>query len=113
VLVISDRPETLRVLAVILTAQGYRTDVADGAAAGLAAVARCQPDGVIVELAGPDVNGADFIRRLRELTKAPVIALSGSAVSSDKVAALDAGADDTMSPGRSTRPNSLHACGQC
>jgi len=97
VLVIDDEPQTLRVLKATLTAHSYRTDLAAGGHERLAAAAQCQPDIVIVDLGLPDMNGIEVIRSLRRWRRVPVIVLSASVASSDKVTALDAGADDYVS----------------
>ena len=94
VLVIDDEPQVLRVLTDLLTTHGYRAYVAETGQAGLEAAARCQPDSVIVDLSLPDMDGIEIITRLRARTRAPVIVLSGRSAESDKVMALDAGADD-------------------
>jgi|SRR5215475_5192731 len=94
VLVIEDEPRMSGVLAVVLAAYGYRTDVAKNGQDGLVAEARRQPDAIIVDLALPDQNGIEVIKSLRERTPNPLIVLSGSTAGADKVAALDAGADD-------------------
>jgi len=94
VLVIEDEPQMLGVLAVVLAAHGYRADVAENDQEGLAAAARCRPDAIIVDLALPDHSGIELIKSLRGWTRNPLIVLSGSTAGADKVAALDAGADD-------------------
>ena len=94
VLVIEDEPQMLRVLAIVLAAHGYRTDIAENGQEGLAAAARCRPDATIIDLALPDQNGIEVIKSLRGWTRNPLIVLSGSTAGADQVAALDAGADD-------------------
>jgi two-component system KDP operon response regulator KdpE len=94
VLVIDDEPQILRVLTLNLKARGYSTEAAGTGQDGLAAAWRCSPDLVIVDLALPDMRGVEVIRSLRRWSQAPIIVLSGSTASCDKVDALDAGADD-------------------
>jgi len=94
VVLIEDEPQIRRFLRATLTAQGYRLFEATTGADGLVEVGSRQPDVVIVDLGLPDVDGIDVIRRLREWTAVPIIVLSAREQESEKVAALDAGADD-------------------
>ncbi len=94
VILIEDEPEIRRFLRVTLTAQGYRLIEATTAAQGLVEVGSRQPDVVIVDLGLPDLDGLEVIRRLRGWTDVPIIVLSARGQERDKVAALDAGADD-------------------
>jgi two-component system, OmpR family, KDP operon response regulator KdpE len=94
VLVIDDEPGLLRAMRINLSARGYDVStVADGRA-GLAAVAREHPDAVILDLGLPDMDGADVIRGVRGWSSVPILVLSARDQESQKVAALDAGADD-------------------
>ena len=94
VLVVDDEPQLLRALRINLTARHYDVaTAADGASAVRAASSRL-PDLVVLDLGLPDMDGVDVIRQLRGWTPVPIIVLSGRAGSSDKVHALDAGADD-------------------
>jgi two-component system KDP operon response regulator KdpE len=94
VVVIEDEAQIRRFLRVTLHAQGYRLFEATTGAEGLVEVATRQPDVVIVDLGLPDVDGLEVIRRIREWSPVPVIVLSARGGERDKVAALDAGADD-------------------
>ncbi|MEU7620262.1 response regulator [Micromonospora rifamycinica] len=94
VLVVDDEPQILRALRINLRARGYDVEVADTGAAALKAAAGHPPDLVVLDLGLPDIDGIDVIRGLRGWTAVPIIVLSGRAGSEDKVAALDAGADD-------------------
>ncbi|MEU9508633.1 response regulator [Micromonospora sp. NPDC048170] len=94
VLVVDDEPQILRALRINLRARGYDVDVAATGAAALRAAASHPPDLVVLDLGLPDIDGAEVIRGLRGWTTIPIIVLSGRAGSADKVAALDAGADD-------------------
>jgi two-component system KDP operon response regulator KdpE len=94
ILVVDDEPQLLRGLRVNLEARGYEVDVtADGATALDAAAAR-RPDVVILDLGLPDMDGIDVIHGLRAWGSMPIVVLSAREQETDKVAALDAGADD-------------------
>jgi two-component system KDP operon response regulator KdpE len=77
-----------------LTAAGYVAEAADTGAEGLRLARSRQPDAILLELHLPDLSGHDVLARLRGFTQAPVIMLSHHAGDSDKIAALDAGAED-------------------
>jgi two-component system KDP operon response regulator KdpE len=94
VLVIEDEQPIRRFLRTALTSHGYRFAEAAAARDGLAQIATRQPDLVILDLGLPDLDGLEVVRELREWTHLPVIVLSVRGQESDKVAALDAGADD-------------------
>jgi two-component system KDP operon response regulator KdpE len=94
---IEDEPPIRRFLRATLTGQGYRLFETATGADGLVEVASRQPDVVIVDLGLPDMDGLEVIRRLREWSAVPVIVLSARGQERDKVAALDAGADDYVS----------------
>jgi len=94
ILVVDDDPQILRALRINLTARRYEVDVAASGATALAAAAKRAPDLIVLDLGLPDMDGAEVIRGLRGWTTMPIIVLSGRAGSGDKVAALDAGADD-------------------
>ena len=94
VLVIEDEPPIRRFLRPTLASQGYRLVEAETGEDRLIQAATRQPDLVILDLGLPDLDGLEVIRRLREWTAVPIIVLSARGAESDKVAALDAGADD-------------------
>jgi two-component system KDP operon response regulator KdpE len=94
VLVVDDEPQILRALRINLRARQYEVHTAATSAEALAVAARFPPDLVLLDLGLPDMDGMNVIEGLRGWTKAPIIVLSGRADSADKVAALDAGADD-------------------
>jgi two-component system KDP operon response regulator KdpE len=94
ILVVDDEPQIIRALRINLKARGYEVDTAPDGAAALRAAADHHPDLVVLDLGLPDMEGADVIAGLRGWTSVPIIVLSGRAGSSDKVTALDAGADD-------------------
>lgn len=97
IVLIEDEPQIRRFLRVTLASQGYRLFEAVTGADGLVEAATRQPDVVIVDLGLPDMDGMEVIRRLREWSAVPVVVLSARGQESDKVAALDAGADDYLS----------------
>jgi two-component system KDP operon response regulator KdpE len=94
VLVVDDEPQILRALRIDLRARSYDVEVAADGATALRVAASFHPDLVVLDLGLPDMDGVEVIRGLRGWTAVPVIVLSGRADSSDKVGALDAGADD-------------------
>jgi two-component system KDP operon response regulator KdpE len=94
VLVVDDEPQILRALRINLRARDYDVHVAATGTEALEVAGRHPPDLVILDLGLPDLDGIEVIQGLRGWTKAPIIVLSGRADSSDKVEALDAGADD-------------------
>jgi len=94
VLVIDDEVPILHALRINLVARQYEVSTAADGAAGLAAMARDRPDVLILDLGLPDMDGTDVIRGVRGWTSTPIIVLSAWGQESQKVAALDAGADD-------------------
>jgi two-component system KDP operon response regulator KdpE len=102
VLVVDDERALLRALAMNLTARGFEVIEADTGTKALTAAAAREPDVVLLDLGLPDISGLEVIRGLREYTKTPIIVLSARTGSSDKVAALDLGADDYV-----TKPFSI------
>jgi two-component system, OmpR family, KDP operon response regulator KdpE len=94
VLVVDDEPQMLRALRINLRVRDYQVDVAATGNEALQMAARHPPDLVILDLGLPDLDGVEVIEGLRGWTKAPILVLSGRADSTDKVEALDAGADD-------------------
>jgi two-component system, OmpR family, KDP operon response regulator KdpE len=96
VLVIDDEVQILRLLRITLETAGYNILEADSGRIGLEEVARCQPDAIILDLGLPDLGGLEVLKQLREWTKVPVLVLTVLAAERDKVAALDAGADDYL-----------------
>jgi two-component system KDP operon response regulator KdpE len=94
VLVVDDEPQLVRALRINLRARRYEVDTAADGAGALAAAARRTPDLVILDLGLPDLDGVEVVRGLRGWTNVPIIVLSARETQADKVAALDAGADD-------------------
>jgi two-component system, OmpR family, KDP operon response regulator KdpE len=102
VLVVDDEPAMLRALRINLRVRTYDVTTASAGREALAEARRRPPDAVILDLGLPDVDGIEVIRELRGWSRAPVIVLSGRTGPGDKIAALDAGADDYV-----TKPFSM------
>ena len=96
ILVIDDEPQILRALRTILSARQFRVSTAGNGEEGLALAAAGKPDLIILDLSLPDMDGIEVCRQLRVWTQTPVIVLSVRESESDKVAALDHGADDYL-----------------
>ncbi len=94
VLVVEDELALARALGITLRAKGYDVDLAGTGAAALDAAASRHPDLVVLDLGLPDLDGMDVLRAVRGWSRVPVVVLSARRDSSEKVAALDAGADD-------------------
>lgn len=95
-LVIDDEKSIRRLLRVTLEAEHYTVREAETGQLGLQEIAHQAPDGIILDLGLPDLDGVDVLKRLREWSKAPVLVLSVRDGEDDKIAALDAGADDYL-----------------
>lgn len=94
ILVIDDEPQIRRYLRVSLEAHDFRILEAESGQEGLRLAALEKPDLVVLDLGLPDMDGQAVIARLREWSAVPVVVLSVRADETDKIAALDAGADD-------------------
>ena len=94
ILVVDDEQQILRALRTSLRAAGYEVETAETAEGALAAAAMQPPEAFILDLVLPDGSGIDVCRELRTWSTAPVIVLSAVGEEGEKVAALDAGADD-------------------
>ena len=97
VLIVEDEHAIRRFLRTALEADGLRVYEAETLQRGLLEAATRKPDLIILDLGLPDGDGIDFIRDLRQWSAIPVIVLSARSEESDKIAALDAGADDCLS----------------
>lgn len=93
-LVIDDEPQIRRLLRITLEANGYRVFDAATGQEGIAQAAQRRPDVILLDLGLPDIDGKEVLRQLREWSHVPVLILSVRDREDDKVAALDAGADD-------------------
>jgi len=109
-LLVEDEPQLRRALSISLRNQGYEIEAAESGEEALQRVGADALDGVVLDLSAPGVHGVDLVRRLRESTAVPIVLLSAREEEADKVAALDAGADDYV-----TKPfgmgSSLPVCG--
>jgi two-component system KDP operon response regulator KdpE len=94
ILIVDDEPSILATMAPLLRGRGYEVSTATSGRAALEAVDRQPPQLVILDLGLPDLDGIDVCRRLREGRSVPILVLSARGAEHDKVAALDAGADD-------------------
>ena len=94
ILAVDDEPAILRALSANLRARGYDVHLATTGEEALETVARHKPDAVILDLGLPGLTGLEVIRGLRGWTDTPIIILSARDAQAEKVAALDAGADD-------------------
>jgi two-component system, OmpR family, KDP operon response regulator KdpE len=102
VLIVEDEPAMLRALRINLRVRKYDVTTAVTGREALAEAGRRPPDAVILDLGLPDMHGIEVIRSLRGWSRTPVIVLSGRTGPGDKIAALDAGADDYV-----TKPFSM------
>ncbi|HVM62667.1 MAG TPA: response regulator [Verrucomicrobiae bacterium] len=96
ILVIDDEPPIRRLLRLTLEPQGYQIYEAESGELGLQEAAARRPDVIILDLGLPDMDGVSVLKRLREWSHTPVLVLSVRARETDKVAALDNGADDYL-----------------
>src|ERR1700746_1085479 len=94
ILAVDDEPQLLRALITNLKARGYEVDAATTGEIALEMAARHHPDVVVLDLGLPALSGIDVIHGLRGWTDVPIIVLSARDAERDKIAALDAGADD-------------------
>jgi two-component system KDP operon response regulator KdpE len=96
VLLVEDEPQMRRFLRVALEGSGYRYLGAATGGEGLALAVQYRPDVILLDLGLPDMDGLDLMRRLREWSQTPVIVISARGQETDKVGALDVGADDYL-----------------
>ncbi len=94
ILVIDDEPQIRRALNSVLSTRGYRVISASDGAEGLELAVDHSPNLVILDMAMPGLAGLDVCRELRTWYEAPILVLSVRGADADKIAALDAGADD-------------------
>ncbi|MFI7014454.1 response regulator [Streptomyces sp. NPDC050164] len=102
VLVVEDDPQLVRALLINMQARHYGVDAAPDGTTALRLAAARQPDVILLDLGLPDMDGVDVIKALRGWTRTPILVLSARRASEEKVAALDAGADDYI-----TKPFSM------
>jgi two-component system KDP operon response regulator KdpE len=96
ILVVDDEVQLRRLLRLTLEAAGYRVRESDTGHGGLDEIVRRAPDALVLDLGLPDLSGLDVLRQLRQWSRLPVLVLTVLAAENDKVAALDAGADDYL-----------------
>lgn len=96
ILVIEDNPQTRRFLRASLGGQAWRMNEASTGRQGLAIAREQHPDLIILDLGLPDMDGVAVVRALRQFSELPVIVLSARSLESDKIQALNAGADDYL-----------------
>jgi two-component system KDP operon response regulator KdpE len=96
ILLVDDEAALRQVLRARLTARGYFIQEASTGEDVLKRVPALQPDVIVLDIGLPDIDGIEVTRRLRPLVQTPIIILSVHAAESDKIAALDAGADDFL-----------------
>ena len=96
VVVIEDEPQIRRFVRMALEAEGWQVHEADTAKKGLTEAGTRKPDLLVLDLGLPDGDGLDVIRDVRGWSTVPIIVLSARADEADKIAALDAGADDYL-----------------
>lgn len=94
ILIVDDEPSILAAMAPLLRSRGYEVTTAMSGRAALEQVERSDPDLVILDLGLPDIDGVEVCRLLRDGRSTPIVVLSARGAERDKVAALDAGADD-------------------
>jgi two-component system KDP operon response regulator KdpE len=102
ILLVEDERSLLRALAMNLVARGYAVTEAETGTRALAALADQKHDAIVLDLGLPDMSGVEVIRAVRQFAATPIIVLSARSGSSDKVQALDLGADDYV-----TKPFSM------
>jgi len=102
VLIVEDERALLRAMAMNLTARGYQVTEAETGTRALNAAAEVEYDVIVLDLGLPDIGGLDVIRAVRAYATTPILVLSARTGTSDKVAALDLGADDYV-----TKPFSI------
>ncbi|HWZ94756.1 MAG TPA: response regulator [Opitutaceae bacterium] len=96
VLIIDDEIQIRRLLRITLEPGGYEVNEAETGQLGLTEAAALHPDGIVLDLGLPDMDGKDVLRRLREWSQVPVLVLTVRDSEQETIAALDAGADDYL-----------------
>ncbi len=94
ILIVDDEPNIISTVSALLRRRGYDVLTAMTGRAALGAFQRDQPDVVVLDLGLPDMQGHDVCRQMRQVSASPILVLSARGAEGDKVAALDAGADD-------------------
>lgn len=94
ILIVDDEPNIVATVSPLLRARGYEVRSAMTGRSGIDAVESDKPDLVVLDLGLPDVDGVEVCRQMRQVSNVPIVVLSARGAEGDKVAALDAGADD-------------------
>jgi two-component system KDP operon response regulator KdpE len=94
ILLVDDEVSIQRTMTLLLRSRGYEVEVAATGRDALAVMEGEQPDLIVLDLGLPDLDGLDVCRRVRERSEVPIVVLSARGAETDKVAALDLGADD-------------------
>ena len=94
ILVVDDEAQLVRALKTTLTSAGYDVETAATGEEALAAASFRPPDAIILDLVLPDIKGTDVCRELRRWSEVPIVVVSAVGDEPEKIAALDAGADD-------------------
>jgi two-component system KDP operon response regulator KdpE len=94
ILIVDDEPNIVATVSPLLRSRGYEVLSAVSGRGGLDAAERDRPDLIVLDLGLPDIDGIEVCRQLRQVSKVPIVVLSARGAEGDKVAALDAGADD-------------------
>ena len=103
ILVVDDEPQIVRALKVVLREAGFQAVAAETASEALDLAAVRPPEGAIIDLVLPDLDGVELTRRLREWSEMPILVLSAIGEEAQKVMALEAGADDYITKPFGTR----------
>ena len=103
ILVVDDEPQIVRALKVVLREAGFQAVAAENASEALDLAAVRPPEGAIIDLVLPDLDGVELTRRLREWSEMPILVLSAIGEETQKVLALEAGADDYITKPFGTR----------
>jgi two-component system, OmpR family, KDP operon response regulator KdpE len=103
ILIVDDEPNIIATVSPLLRAQGYEVLSAANGRSALDSVERNRPDLIVLDLGLPDIDGVEVCRQVRQTSNAPILVLSARGAEGDKVAALDAGADDYV-----TKPFGAH-----
>ena len=96
ILVVDDEIQIRRLLRITLEGAGYRVIEAENGKMGVTQAATGSPDLVVLDMKMPDLTGIEVVKRIREWSSVPVLILSVQGAEADKIAALDAGADDYL-----------------
>ena len=94
ILLVDDEPSIQRAVGPLLRARGYQVDIAATGNEALQMVASRMPDLIVLDLGLPDLEGTEVCRRIRATSSVPIVVLSARGAETDKVNALDLGADD-------------------